>query len=91
MFAPPARGPALALVFRLIQEKDVVTLEDMFSRKEVDVISGMPGTLVTGLMKACSVGLPQIVKVRFLHAYHVCSVRLTPCLCHCPTLPQLRI
>lgn len=51
------------MLFKLIEEKDVVMLEDMFARQEVDVISGHPVTLMTGLMKAASMGLPQVVKV----------------------------
>ncbi len=39
-------------------------MEDLFSRGDVDVVSGTRRTLVTGLMKAVSLGLPQMVQVR---------------------------
>ena len=63
-YPPVAKGPIVAVIFKLIEDKDVTTLEDMFARGEVDVIGAHPKTLMTGLMKACSAGLPALVKVR---------------------------
>ena len=48
---------------KLLEEGDFLRLDDMFSRGDVDVVSGARRSLVTGLMKAVSLGLTQEVKV----------------------------
>ncbi len=38
-------------------------LQDLFARGEVDAVSGARRTLVTGLMRAVTLGLPSVVQV----------------------------
>ena len=56
-------SPEEQLVFRLMRERKVIEIEQLFARGEINVSTLERGSASTGLVRACSLGLLSVVRL----------------------------